>query len=229
MRVCSGASSGRRRKAHDKQGLQGTPPNSEPALGALTILSAPRGACRISMILTPLSRTQRAGARPRRFPYERMDRRDARANEFLQHQLNTVFILTTANRHRRTRYKTETGLDPPAVLGTTRQECCGQRSNPCWRKVAEGRTQRIQYACVPVTAIRRTFWRQASPVAPGVAEGRGLVLLRWGDGEGRGAAQAQGPQPGVYDYCVRILAPACVLACLQACACVLAPLRHSWD
>lgn len=85
MRVCSGASSGRRRKAHDKQGLQGTPPNSEPALGALTILSAPRGACRISMILTPLSRTQRAGARPRRFPYDRMDRRDPRANEFLQH------------------------------------------------------------------------------------------------------------------------------------------------
>lgn len=118
MRVCSGASSGRRRKAHDKQGLQGTPPNSEPALGALTILSAPRGACRISMILTPLSRTQRAGARPRRFPYERTDRRDAprdaRANEFLQHQLNTVFILTTANRHRR-----EHGTNPRDWTGST--------------------------------------------------------------------------------------------------------------
>ena len=81
---------------------------------ALTILSAPRGACRISMILTPLSRTHRAGARPRRFPYDRMGPSrvqpaviswrgpcfnwpEAR-EEFVY---NTVFILTTANRQRR--------------------------------------------------------------------------------------------------------------------------------
>lgn len=63
---------------------------------ALTILSAPRGACRISMILTPLSRTHRAGARPRRFPYDRMDPTRARTSFY-----NTAFIMTTANRHRR--------------------------------------------------------------------------------------------------------------------------------